>query len=130
MTTYLKGWTKVMKTEVNTLSAPLKRKWFPLILIDVLKNVLVCAQLLSKLAHGTFSLCFITLLFRFFGFFRCLPFVCPKFGASKQTFRITHLSHFSTHTMYEFEIQESYPITFLSRILTHKYHINFVLFLL
>ena len=37
-----------MKTEVKHLSAPWTRKWFPLILNDVLENVLFCAKLSSK----------------------------------------------------------------------------------
>ena len=56
---------KCMKTEVNQFSRTWTRTWVPLLLNDVLLNVLVCAQLSSKLAHGTYSLCFITQLFIF-----------------------------------------------------------------
>jgi len=47
----------------------------PQILNGVLENVMVCAHLSSKQAHGTKSLYYITLLLRLFRILYCL---CPK----------------------------------------------------
>ena len=42
-----------MKTEVDPFFLPMDKKMITLILIVVFENVLVCAQLSLKLAHGT-----------------------------------------------------------------------------
>ena len=41
-------------------------------------NVLVCAHLSSKLAHGTYCLCSITQLFRLLGIVKIFPMLMPK----------------------------------------------------
>jgi len=70
---------KSMKTEVNPFSIPKTRKWFPLLLNGVLQNVLFCAQLSSTQAHSTYSVCFITQLFRFiWGYWKLFPILCPN----------------------------------------------------
>jgi len=61
-----------MKTEENPFSVPWTKKLFPLLLNDVLENVLVCAQFSSKLANIAES------LFWFLGQYRFFPIFMPK----------------------------------------------------
>jgi len=66
-----------MTIEVNPLSVPWTRILFPLILNGVLENVLVCAQLSSKLVHGTKNNALSHSYLDFWGYLINFSFLCP-----------------------------------------------------
>ena len=53
-------------------------KRFPIMLNGVLENILVCARCFSKQAQSVVMVPQVFCLFRLFGYFRCVRYLCPS----------------------------------------------------